>query len=202
MYILSSRFKTTIDFAKKKFNNIRDGAGGLIFEHNLRVAYCLEYYLRETNVPITIKEKDLITAASIHDIVEDTDVTLAEIQELFGENVAKWVGEMTITFERLTIQQAVKPLYNYSDEAILIKMFDVYDNVKKSPYFIEKNDSKWLQTFWLPLLSEYKKIFSYKITKIKSYPLTAKSIYQDVIKEIKTFTSFYKFGLKFDIWNL
>jgi hypothetical protein len=45
MFILSPDFYPIIVFAKKKFKDLRDGAGGLIFEHNLRVAFWIEFFL-------------------------------------------------------------------------------------------------------------------------------------------------------------
>jgi (p)ppGpp synthase/HD superfamily hydrolase len=191
MFILSRDFYPIIIFAKKKFKDLRDGAGGLIFEHNLRVAFWIEFFLRQQKVLIKKKEKEMIIAAAMHDIVEDTETDLVFIEKKFGKNVALWINELTISFENKTLEEAVKPLFDYSDEAILIKMFDVYDNVKKSPYFIEKNHPRWLENFWLPLLSEYKKIFSLKIHTIKNYIPVAKVIYRTVVLEIDFFVNFY-----------
>jgi (p)ppGpp synthase/HD superfamily hydrolase len=138
----------------------------------------------------------MIIAASMHDIVEDTETDLELIEKKFGKNVAGWINELTISFRNKTLKEAVKSLFDYSDEAILIKMFDVYDNVKKSAYFIEKNQPRWLENFWLPLLSEYKKIFSIKINKIKNYILVAKVIYRAVVLEIDFFVNFYYLNKK------
>ncbi len=41
------------------------------------------------------KDEDIICAAVLHDVVEDTDRTLDEIRELFGERVAQLVGSET-----------------------------------------------------------------------------------------------------------
>lgn len=38
------------------------------------------------------EDQELIAAAMLHDVVEDTEVTLAEIQEYFGERIAFYVG--------------------------------------------------------------------------------------------------------------
>lgn len=40
-------------------------------------------------------DSDLIVAAILHDVVEDTDTTIAEIEERFGARVAKLVAEVT-----------------------------------------------------------------------------------------------------------
>jgi (p)ppGpp synthase/HD superfamily hydrolase len=40
-------------------------------------------------------DEAVVAAAVLHDTVEDTDVTLAEIEAVFGSRVAKLVGEVT-----------------------------------------------------------------------------------------------------------
>lgn len=60
---------------------------GLYFRHCLRVASNL---LSESD-----RDKDLIVGALLHDIVEDTDTTLAEIKEIFGDGVELFVKGMT-----------------------------------------------------------------------------------------------------------
>lgn len=40
-------------------------------------------------------DQELIAAAVLHDVVEDTEVTLPELQEYFGERIARYVGGET-----------------------------------------------------------------------------------------------------------
>lgn len=42
-----------------------------------------------------VSDESVLVAAVLHDVVEDTDVTVAEIAERFGERVAALVSEMT-----------------------------------------------------------------------------------------------------------
>ena len=42
-----------------------------------------------------VEDYDILIAAILHDTVEDTETTEAEIKELFGERVAKMVSEVT-----------------------------------------------------------------------------------------------------------
>ena len=42
-----------------------------------------------------VRDPDLIAAALLHDTVEDTDITLAEIRDRFGAAVANYVDEVT-----------------------------------------------------------------------------------------------------------
>lgn len=43
---------------------------------------------------------DMIAAAYLHDTVEDTEVTLSDIREMFGETVAEYVEYLTETSKR------------------------------------------------------------------------------------------------------
>lgn len=46
-------------------------------------------------VAIYTDDKDVIAAACLHDVAEDTDVTADEIRDVFGERVARLVMEVT-----------------------------------------------------------------------------------------------------------
>lgn len=62
--------------------------GGLPYTHHLAA---VEAVLRRFNVT----DDDMLTAAWLHDVVEDTPTKLKEIAELFGERVAALVGAVT-----------------------------------------------------------------------------------------------------------
>lgn len=75
-----------------------------------------------------------LAAAWLHDVVEDTDVELAEIEALFGPEVALLVGQLTVAqhpphlsrderkhLDRRRLQQA-------ETEAKTIKLADIIDN--------------------------------------------------------------------------
>lgn len=65
----------------------RNGSGGMPYvEHPMRVASILDEHGYGDEV---------LAAALLHDIVEDSDTTLDELREKFGEEVAGLVGAMT-----------------------------------------------------------------------------------------------------------
>src|SRR5438067_10491661 len=66
---------------------VRD-EGSPFIEHPLRVALIVA---EELGRPAA----DLVCAALLHDVVEDTPVTLAEVQESCGDTVAHWVELLT-----------------------------------------------------------------------------------------------------------
>ena len=66
---------------------VRNGSGGLPYiEHPIAVAARLDKHSYR---------EEVLAAALLHDVVEDSDTTLDELHTLFGEEVAGMVGALT-----------------------------------------------------------------------------------------------------------
>ena len=66
---------------------VRNGSGGMPYiEHPMRVAALLDEHGYG---------EEVLAAALLHDVVEDSDTTLDELREEFGDEVAGLVGSMT-----------------------------------------------------------------------------------------------------------
>lgn len=91
--------------------------------HPLRVALLVTDYSKEENI---------LCSAILHDVVENTPVTLNEIESKFGHIVATTVNALTddttITDRTLRKQDTLKKLANANHEALLIKTADIIDN--------------------------------------------------------------------------
>lgn len=79
-----------------------------------------------------IEDVDVLIAAILHDTIEDTDTTAAELTELFGEKVAKIVLE--VTDDKSLPKQKRKDLQiqhapHLSPEAKLVKLGDKISNI-------------------------------------------------------------------------
>jgi (p)ppGpp synthase/HD superfamily hydrolase len=108
-------------------------------EHPLAVAELIEVF---------VQDEATLTAAVLHDTVEDCDVTIEEIQKEFGDEVACYVWYLTKPpafvgnrakrkkIDRDRLQQAPKL-------ARLIKIFDLWHNSKS----IKEHDPKFWETF-------------------------------------------------------
>lgn len=94
---------------------------------------------------------EMICAAYLHDVVEDTPVDIEEIRRKFGEKVADLVLELTDEYLKVNYPQLnrrarkdkeVERQANISKEAKTIKLADVIDNtpdiVKNNPGFGRK----------------------------------------------------------------
>lgn len=113
--------------AKKHKDQKRKGSDGEPYiNHPLEVASLL------TNVG-RIDDTDIITAALLHDTVEDTGVTVDEIEKEFGSGVAGYVREVTDDkslpkAERKRLQVEHAP--HLSHGAKQIKLADKISNIR------------------------------------------------------------------------
>ncbi|GEM_PF-1936527 len=77
--------------------------------------------------------KNTITAAWLHDAVEDRYITYEQIKEYFGEKVVYLVYELTSDNKIVDIigktKYLINKLNNMTNEALLIKLSDRLDNV-------------------------------------------------------------------------
>ena len=99
-------------------------SGEPFYSHPLEVAYMISEYKLKT---------DVIAASILHDIVEDTEVTVEMIEGTFGQRIAKMVDRLTRDRpdgSKLSIEQVLDKIYEKQDEEVLlIKLFDRFHNL-------------------------------------------------------------------------
>ncbi len=112
-------------FAKKKHGNVRRKYGNeLYISHPAAVA---------EKMAELVDDDRIIAAALLHDVIEDTPTSRAEIKELFGEKITALVDELTS--DEKSIKNIGKKEYltrkmnAMSSEAFLIKLADRENNV-------------------------------------------------------------------------
>ncbi|MDT0675632.1 HD domain-containing protein [Autumnicola musiva] len=132
-----------LEFAQKAHGDQqRKYTKELYMEHPKRVAEIVR------TVP---HSSEMICAAYLHDVVEDTGVSLQDIQRKFGRKIAGLVHELTDEFTKENYQhlnrrqrknKEVERQANISAEAKTIKLADVVDNtrdiVKNNPGFARR----------------------------------------------------------------
>lgn len=127
-YSLNSLLLAAIKFASEKHMlQRRKGCNDIPYiNHTIRVAYILQETGKEFD-PI------LLSAAVLHDVLEDTDATETQLTELFGEEVCSIVAEvtddMTLTYEDRKRFQ-IKKAPTLSNKAKLIKIADKISNIQ------------------------------------------------------------------------
>jgi (p)ppGpp synthase/HD superfamily hydrolase len=140
---------------------IRD-EGSPYIEHPLRVALIVGDELQR-------HEPDLICAALLHDVVEDTPVTLAEVQETCGDTVAHFVELLTKERvaepddKRSATHRYLQRIAEDSPEVLLLKLADRLDNLRSVAVLPdpEKRRKYLLETYWqyLPIAKRGGKYF-------------------------------------------
>ena len=100
-------------------------SGEPFYSHPLEVAYMISDYNLKT---------DLIIASILHDIVEDTEVTVEMIQSTFGHRIAEMVDRLTRDRpdgSKLSVEEIITNAYQLKDkEVLLIKLFDRFHNIQ------------------------------------------------------------------------
>jgi len=118
-----------VAFATGQHGDQRRPGGAPYTEHLLET---LEVLVRGAGVA----DPDLLCAAALHDVVEDTTCTLAEVAAGFGPRVAELVGWVTIPApaagqDKAAIKEAyLRGLRHAPHDAILVKLADRASNVQ------------------------------------------------------------------------
>ncbi|MCP5362357.1 MAG: bifunctional (p)ppGpp synthetase/guanosine-3',5'-bis(diphosphate) 3'-pyrophosphohydrolase [Rickettsiaceae bacterium] len=114
-----------IYWAKKYHGDQKRKTGEPFYSHPLEVAYMISEYKLKTEV---------IVASILHDIVEDTEVTVRMIQGTFGGRIAEMVDMLTRDRpdgSKLSVEQVLNNAYHLKDkEVLLIKLFDRLHNIQ------------------------------------------------------------------------
>ena len=113
-----------IYWAKKYHGDQKRKSGEPYYSHPLEVAYMISEYKLKT---------DVIIASILHDIIEDTEVTVEMIQDTFGQRIAEMVDRLTRDRpdgSKLSVEEILNNIYKVEDEEVLlIKLFDRFHNL-------------------------------------------------------------------------
>jgi (p)ppGpp synthase/HD superfamily hydrolase len=117
-----------LDYATKAHAGQNRSTGDAYISHPIQVAKSVETYKKSHNLDA------LISAAYLHDTLEDTDTTHEDLERMFGGLVASLVKELTSDKEK--IKDVGKTDYlklkmaTMSSYALVIKLADRLDNVQ------------------------------------------------------------------------
>lgn len=130
---MSVMFFKAINFAEKKHKGqIRKGSKKPYVSHPQRVADLLGRFKDSS-----VNYEALLAAAMLHDTVEDTDTSIEEIREEFGDLVANIVKELTSDEKMIAkvgkAEYLMKKMVKLSSYGLLLKLLDRLDNVTDGP---------------------------------------------------------------------
>lgn len=124
--------------------------------HPLRLA---NYLLGE----IDIKDPDIIAAALLHDSIEDTELSIEEVQNEFGNQVAELIRGLTRerpdneTEEQKKINKVnhFKKTFKADYPVRLVKSVDLLDNMRSWPYIPKDHSSQKKFPRWISEAENY-----------------------------------------------
>ncbi len=148
--------KETLKLAKHAHSGQERDGGPPYIIHPIRAAASL---IDE----VDIDRPEIIMAALLHDIVEDTEITLPQIQEKFGQKVADIVSGVTRPRpeneteeqKRQNKKEAIRKLSKAEQEVRLVKLADVLDNARSWQYLPESHPSRQKIPRWRDELEHY-----------------------------------------------
>ena len=135
MSVELSTILKALDFAAKKHRDQRrkDSNATPYINHPIELA---ELLVNEAG----INNPDVIIAAILHDTVEDTETTVEELQEVFGNEIAEVVAEVTddkslpkAERKRLQVENAAASSHNARLVKLADKICNLRDMTKNSP---------------------------------------------------------------------
>jgi (p)ppGpp synthase/HD superfamily hydrolase len=95
-------------------------------------------------------EPDIVEAAILHDIIEDSDTSLNEIKERFGEKVAQLVQANTFDYtagDRVAQgEKCLQRCLKYGKDALIVKAADKLEN---SFYMVDPIAARDWSEFWV-----------------------------------------------------
>jgi len=156
------QINSAIEFATKKFKVVNKK------NHFLRVLTVLQDEFK-------IEDEELLTAAILHDTLEDTDTTYEELEKTFSKNVADLVQEVSHPKDYNKSQKIefYEKLKTISSKAKIIKLADFTDNLRNiilqrkadpmSPY--HNQYILWIREFLNTCPESNDKNLVYKLTK-------------------------------------
>ncbi len=135
------RLNRAIAFLVENYTKTGSNPKPVIF-HSLNVAFYLLNYDYDL---------DIIEAAILHDLIEDSDVTENNIALSFGKKIANWVGALSFKTSIEDKEAQYKEMFERikisGREALIIKCADIYsnsfyiklvDDVKQQEFLVDK----------------------------------------------------------------
>lgn len=141
-----------LDLVKKKHSGQYRDEGPPYAIHPIRVATLLIEDLG-------IEDRDSVIAALLHDTVEDTDLTLEEVEKKFSSNISQMVSVLTRDKDTEPKQEKFKKILGENKLVRIIKACDWLDNMRSWSYIPRNNPvrskfPRWFheaETMYIPL---------------------------------------------------
>ncbi|MEI8174377.1 MAG: HD domain-containing protein [bacterium] len=158
---------SAIEFATRKFKEVNTQ------NHFLGVLSVLQDEFH-------IDDEELLVAAILHDTLEDTETTYAELEKMFSKTIADLVEEVSHpkNYNKEQKLEFYKKLRTITPKAKILKLADFVDNLRNEIRFMKENPERPYKHLYVILIHEL----------LESYPESdAKNIVLELIKELETY---------------
>lgn len=152
--------------------------------HPLRVAEHIREFVSQNRVPgFPEKEydryvEDLLIISYCHDLVEDTETSIEEIEDLFGPFVRSCVQDLTSDDELAKEKGKVKYLTDKMNSmrlsSLLVKLFDRYDNI----HDLHTREERWADKYYFETVEIIREL------DLRRFNLEEREFLQKVIDKI------------------
>jgi len=130
------KIKSALLLAQRAHKGQKRDEGQNYLIHPIRVANCLIYEI-ETVDPC------MIIAALLHDVVEDSNISLIQIRKRFGDCVADFVNKLTRDKSNETKSDKLLSTLRQSKTLRLLKSLDWLDNSRSLLYRQDRGERYW-----------------------------------------------------------
>lgn len=170
IHMRHTNFDKALLFVKEKHEGQMRAGDVPTWHHLARVSHLLEILLNKNNEGSDDEKLVIPLAALGHDIIEDTDVTDAEVKEIFTERGFDLVFGMTNELGDDDVRPYVKKVIAAEEAVRLIKLSDLFDNITNVMYAFPLLGKEWTESFFMPVVTPmYTEIIK---TKFETYTKT------------------------------
>jgi (p)ppGpp synthase/HD superfamily hydrolase len=112
------------DFARLHYADAQRKDGSAVLAHAVGVTDNLR--------SVGVRDADLLAAGLLHDVVEQTPVTISDLEARFGPRLAGLVEALTLP-PGMTSEQSIQKAGDAGDDALLLRLCDRLDGVRRGP---------------------------------------------------------------------
>lgn len=141
------------------------------FEHCIGVASLVTTVLGQTGEADEESARDMRAAAFGHDLIEDTEVTEAEIIAASNERTLGYIRELSNPVDDAHTDAYMEQLANATEEARIVKYCDLLENTTSVCYGLNDLGLDWAHNFYLPILTRSTAVLAE--TSFEKYAKTA-----------------------------
>jgi GTP diphosphokinase / guanosine-3',5'-bis(diphosphate) 3'-diphosphatase len=162
-----SEYADGFNFVRRKHRGQVRAGGVPVWHHVARVADILALVLNQTGEGSEEERWTICHAALGHDLLEDTDATLEEVKEIFGERGFELIVGMTDDWDSNSPSLYVDKVMASDEPVQLTKLADLFDNYTSAAHNLHTLGLQWAREYFMPIVGPMAD--SLAVTPFKEY---------------------------------